>query len=138
MTGDRISMIAGLPLKGMRRTLSIMKRSKISPYSEKEGPANQDGPRAMPTTPMQQTRAPNLGVEASNTEHETTVQRENAISEPHALYRPELEDSGDDTNNAAEEEVGCLNEHLREYFCRRCEGDCRNCLQKEGGGCLCC
>ncbi|KAE8363484.1 hypothetical protein BDV27DRAFT_129806 [Aspergillus caelatus] len=106
----------------MRRTLSIMKRPRNT------------------NTPTQPTGGQNQGVQVCN---QTTSRRDNtscANSAMHvraisALYRSEMEATSDDTNIATEEEVECINEHLPECFCRRCDGDCRNCLQKEEESC---
>ncbi|KAB8266319.1 hypothetical protein BDV32DRAFT_144040 [Aspergillus pseudonomiae] len=132
-------MAPGLPLKGMRRTLSIMKRPRHTPFDEKGDSTNQDGRGTISKTPTQQTGGQNQGVETRTLEHQTTARQgstscansEGRLRALSALYRSELEDSRDDTNIATEEEVECINEQLPECFCLRCYGDCRNCLKKE-------
>ncbi|KAB8212319.1 hypothetical protein BDV34DRAFT_183747 [Aspergillus parasiticus] len=136
-------MTTGTLLKGVRRTLSTIKRPRNIPFDEKGGSTNQDGRGTIPNTPPQQTGGQNQGVEACSLKHQTTARRHNPscansevqVQAIRALYRSELEDSSNDTNIAREEDVECINEHLRECFCRRCDGDCRNCLHKEEGSC---
>lgn len=133
-------MTAGIPLKGMRRTLSIMKRPRNTTFDEKGVSTDQDRGGTIPNTPTQPTGGQNQGVEICNQTASWGNNTSCAKSKVHvraisALYRSEMEDTNDDTNIATEEEVECINEHLPECFCRRCDGDCRNCLEKEEENC---
>ncbi|KAE8354133.1 hypothetical protein BDV28DRAFT_147377 [Aspergillus coremiiformis] len=80
--------------------------------------------------------------EACNPKHGSTDQRDYTFcANPEVgievisalLYRSQSEgsDDGNGMNVAEGKEVECINEHLLETFCRRCDGDCRNCVKKE-------
>ncbi|KOC14210.1 hypothetical protein AFLA70_314g001141 [Aspergillus flavus AF70] len=118
-------MTTGTLLKGVRRTLSTMKRPRNIPFDEKGGSTNQDGRGTIPNTPTQQSGGQNQGVEACSLKRQTTARRDNhscANSEVQvptisALYRSELEDSSDDTNIAGGEEVEYIRMQLKYQRC---------------------
>ncbi|KAE8386493.1 hypothetical protein BDV23DRAFT_187202 [Aspergillus alliaceus] len=123
-------MAAGTLLKDRRGTLLIMNRAKDVHFDEKILLISQDGEKTILNDHTQQSGEQKEVKEAGNIEYES-MNPEVQAAVISARYRTELEGSGGGRGVTAGEEGGCINEHLPERFCRRCDGDCRNCLTKD-------